>query len=173
MKSKLLGFLGLTLLVIASAAMPASPGQSQGFSISASPATAVGRPGGTAKYSAVIDSQGYTGRVALTCQFELSGCGLFGLALLGRDQSGSDGFRYGDRSLRKLCPEKLGLANHHRVAGERQQGCERHGGSSDPVGNFTRLDSCRGSAGPVVWSPWETGTGSANLQVRRAAGLEK
>lgn len=74
MKSKLLGVIsGLALLVMVSAAMVASPGQNPGFSISAFPPTATVRAGGTANYTAVIDSQGYTGRVVLTCQSNAPG----------------------------------------------------------------------------------------------------
>jgi hypothetical protein len=69
MRSKWTGvFGGLVLLAIASAVILATPGQNHGFSISAFPPTATARPGATANYTAVIDSQGFSGQVILTCQ---------------------------------------------------------------------------------------------------------
>lgn len=69
MRSKSMFWLGgLIALAIASAAMLGSPGGSQHFSISVFPGGATVRAGGVAKYTAIVNSQGFVGRVALTCR---------------------------------------------------------------------------------------------------------
>jgi hypothetical protein len=76
MKSKWMRvFGGLALLAIASVAMLALPGQNQNFSISAFPPMATARAGAAANYTAVVDSQGFEGRVTLTCQSSSPGVG--------------------------------------------------------------------------------------------------
>jgi len=60
---------GLAALMVASASILAGPPASQGFSVGASPSAAMAIAGGPAvDYTLDVISQGYTGRVNLSCQ---------------------------------------------------------------------------------------------------------